>query len=144
MLKLVLDTNFIISALHKADSDPDLILSLVLDRDSKLATLYLSKDIYQEYEEVLFRNKFSYFSRAKVRNILEKIQETAVWVEPAVPVKVVKVDPADNKFLECALACEADFLITGNIKHFPLRKFRQTKIVSPGNFIELIGQGIIA
>ena len=115
-----------------------------MDRDSKLATLYLSKDIYQEYEEVLFRNKFSYFSRAKVRNILEKIQETAVWVEPAVPVKVVKVDPADNKFLECALACEADFLITGNIKHFPLRKFRQTKIVSPGNFIELIGQGIIA
>ncbi|OPX19070.1 MAG: putative toxin-antitoxin system toxin component, PIN family [Desulfobacca sp. 4484_104] len=144
MLKLALDTNIIISALHKADSDPDLILSLVLDRDSKLATLYLSKDIYQEYEEVLFRNKFSYFSRAKVRNILEKIQETAVWVEPAVPVKVVKVDPADNKFLECALACEADFLITGNIKHFPLRKFRQTKIVSPGNFIELIGQGIIA
>jgi len=144
MLKLALDTNIIISALHKADSDPDLILSLVLDRDSKLATLYLSKDIYQEYEEVLFQNKFSYFSRAKVRNILEKIQETAVWVEPAVPVKVVKVDPADNKFLECALACEADFLITGNIKHFPLRKFHQTKIVSPGNFIELIGQGIIA
>jgi len=32
-----------------------------------------------------------------------------------VQVNVVKVDPADNKFLECALACQADFLITGNI-----------------------------
>jgi predicted nucleic acid-binding protein len=63
-----------------------------------------------------------------------------MWVEPKVQVNVVKVDPADNKFLECALACQADFLITGNIRHFPFKEFHQTRVVNPGDFIELIGE----
>lgn len=140
MHKLVLDTNIIISALHRAESDPDIILSIVLDQEAKIALLYLSKDIYEEYKEVLSRDKFSYFNQARVKEVLRKIKQGAMWVEPKVQVNVVKVDPADNKFLECALACQADFLITGNIKHFPFKKFHQTKVVNPGDFLELIGE----
>jgi hypothetical protein len=140
MHKLVLDTNIIISALHRAESDPDIILSIVLDQEAKIALLYLSKDIFEEYKEVLFRDKFSYFNQARVKNVLRKIKQVAMWVEPKVQVNVVKVDPADNKFLECALACQADFLITGNIRHFPFKEFHQTRVVNPGDFLELIGE----
>ena len=45
-------------------------------------------------------------------------------------------DPDDNKFLECALEANADFLITGNKKHFPLKSFHRTRIVSPRDFID--------
>ncbi|MDD5641907.1 MAG: PIN domain-containing protein, partial [Syntrophales bacterium] len=68
------------------------------------------------------------------------LKKAAVWVDPKVPVNVVKMDPADNKFLECALACQADFLITGNTKHFSFKEFHQTKVVGPGEFLELIGE----
>ena len=50
MHKLVLDTNIIISALHRAESDPDIILSIVLDKEANIALLYLSKEIYDEYK----------------------------------------------------------------------------------------------
>ncbi len=139
MHKLVLDTNIVISALHRAESDPDIILSLVLDKEAKVAVLHLSKEIYDEYKEVLSRDKFSYFNQTRVKDILRKIKKAAVWVDPKVQVNVVKVDPADNKFLECALACQADFLITGNTKHFPFKDFHQTKVVNPREFLELIG-----
>ncbi|MBI5607038.1 MAG: PIN domain-containing protein [Deltaproteobacteria bacterium] len=44
-------------------------------------------------------------------------------------------DPDDNAFLECALESKADFLITGNIHHFPEKKFRNTSIVPPAEFV---------
>lgn len=138
MHKLILDTNIIISALHRAESDPDIILSMALDGELGIACICLSKEIFKEYKEVLSRDKFSYFNQSRVRDVLGKIKKAALWVEPKVQVNLVKVDPADNKFLECALACQADFLITGNTKHFPLKEFHQTKVVNPGKFLELI------
>ena len=140
MHKLVLDTNIIISALHRAESDPDIILSIVLDQEAQIALLYLSKEIYEEYKEVLSRDKFSYFNQARVKDVLRKIKKVAMWVEPKVQVNVVKVDPADNKFLECALACQADFLITGNSRHFSLQRVSPNKGCQSRGFLELIGE----
>lgn len=57
-------------------------------------------------------------------------------VEPKIRIAVITADPADNKFLECAQAAQADFLITGNTKHFPFKQFQDTRIVSPKEFIE--------
>jgi predicted nucleic acid-binding protein len=46
-------------------------------------------------------------------------------------------DESDNKFLELAETCNADYLITGNTKHFPMKEYKNTKIVSPKEFWEL-------
>jgi predicted nucleic acid-binding protein len=51
-------------------------------------------------------------------------------------------DPADNKFLECALESKADYLITGNIRHFPFKKFHDTQVITPKDFIDLLGEAI--
>jgi predicted nucleic acid-binding protein len=45
------------------------------------------------------------------------------------------VDPSDEKFIACALAAKADFLITGNTKHFP-QSFRSVAIVTPRTFCD--------
>jgi putative PIN family toxin of toxin-antitoxin system len=138
MLKIILDTNVVISALHKPDSNPEIILSAGLDNDAGICSLYLSDDIIREYREVLARDKFSYLGRDRVETFLMEIETRAVKVYPSVPVRAA-VDPGDDKFLECALEARADFFITGNTKHFPFKKFGQTQIVTPQNFLEIMG-----
>jgi predicted nucleic acid-binding protein len=54
----------------------------------------------------------------------------------------VAADPDDNIFLECADAAHADYLITGNLKHFP-RFWKETKIITPREFISLAAPHLI-
>jgi len=136
MLRVILDTNIVISALHKPDSDADIILNLALDEEAGLLQLCLSKAILTEYLEVLSRNKFKYFNRAKTQAMLGAIKRISFWVSPKVNIDLIKADPEDNKFLECALEARADFIITGNTRHFPFKKFKTTRIVTPREFIE--------
>jgi predicted nucleic acid-binding protein len=57
-------------------------------------------------------------------------------VKPSRRLKVTS-DPDDNIFLECAAAARADYLITGNLRHFP-RFWKQTKAVSSREFLDLV------
>ena len=132
MLKLVIDTNVVISALLKPESSPALIMSLVLRGN---CTLCLTEKIFAEYEEVSGRGKFKKLDHGSVREFLSTLRRRALWVVPKVQVDGITKDPDDNVFLECALESRADFLITGNIHHFPEKKFRHTAIVAPGEFV---------
>jgi predicted nucleic acid-binding protein len=51
-------------------------------------------------------------------------------------------DPDDNRFLECADAARADYLVTGNLRHFP-RFWKKTKIITPREFIGLVAPHLI-
>jgi putative PIN family toxin of toxin-antitoxin system len=139
MPKVVLDTNVIISAFLKAESNPALILALGLEGS---LTFCLSETIWQEYRGVLRRKKFQGLDRESTERLLSVIKQQALWVSPRIPVNILSRDPADNKFLECALESQADYLITGNIRHFPLKKFHGTRIISPRDFIDLIGKAV--
>ena len=140
MIRVIADTNVIVSALLKTESDPALIVSLVLGRHIGLC---LSDEIYREYREVLARDKFKQLDQESVKRFLQEIKLCAAWVKPKISLNAIKSDPDDNKFLECALAAEADFLITGNTKHFPFRKFESFLIVSPREFIDLVASALV-
>ena len=137
MLKVVIDTNVLVSALLKPDSVPELILSLILEGEMVLC---LSEPIATEYEEVLAREKFKKLDRQKVKALLSRLKSQARWVSPTVRLQAAKRDPEDNKFLECAE--EADFFITGNIKHFPPGKFKGTIILPPAQFLSVIAKAL--
>ncbi|MGA2404062.1 MAG: putative toxin-antitoxin system toxin component, PIN family [Syntrophobacteraceae bacterium] len=91
-----------------------------------------------EYEEVLRREKFKKLDHRKVRDLLVRLKSQAQWVLPKIRLRVTKADPEDNKFLECAQEAEADFLITGNVKHFPPGKFKGTIILNPAQFLSVM------
>ncbi len=75
--------------------------------------------------------------RISLRNpLLQLLQNQAHVVKPSRRLKVTS-DPDDNIFLECADAARADYLITGNLRHFP-RFWKQTKIVSSREFLDLV------
>ena len=140
MVKLVVDTNLVVSALLKPQSNPALIISLILRGDCLLC---LTDHIITEYVEVLAREKFQRLDRAKVTELLSKLKKLALWVAPKVSLDEMVQDPADNAFLECAVEAKAKFFITGNIHHFPFKKYRQALIVTPAEFMaHIIKRGL--
>jgi predicted nucleic acid-binding protein len=54
----------------------------------------------------------------------------------------VTIDPADNIFIECADAARADYLITGNVRHFP-KFWKSTKIITSREFLNIIGPHLL-
>lgn len=98
----------------------------------------LSKEIFTEYEEVLAREKFRRLEEARVKKLLSIFKRRALWVVPEVSINDVAKEPADNTFLECALEAKADFLISGNIHHFPAKQFHHTHIVTPVEFLSFV------
>jgi len=126
----VYDTNIIISGTLIPDSIPASLLALALQG---AVQLYLSPAILTEYREVLLRPKFG-FQPDTVRHFLNELQKTSVMVCPTETI-TVSPDEADNRFLECAITAKANFLVTGNTKHFPERKYRDIRIVTPADFV---------
>jgi putative PIN family toxin of toxin-antitoxin system len=112
--RVVLDTNVVVSAHLNPDGLERLVLRLGLSARLRLC---LSRDIFAEYEGVLRREKFG-IDTAKVNESLRLIRSAATFVNPKRKLSVSS-DPGDNKFLECAEAAGADYLVTGNKRHFP-------------------------
>jgi uncharacterized protein len=98
----------------------------------------LSEAIFKEYYEVLRRKSLG-LSVDKINSALKFIIELALMVFPTEKFNL-SPDPDDNKFLECAAAGKANFLVTGNKKHFPLPEFQGTKIIYPSEFLAILQQ----
>ncbi len=114
MIRVVLDTNIIVSALLQPLGAPARLFALVLSDSIQLC---VSGGVYAEYEEVLRRPRLRR-SENVITGALGAIREKGLWVRPSERVNACS-DPDDNMFLECAQAARADYLATGNLKHFP-------------------------
>jgi putative PIN family toxin of toxin-antitoxin system len=131
-LRLVIDTNIVVSAALKPDGLQRTVLVLAM---TKPARLYVTKTILTEYREVLARREFK-IRRGLRRQLLQLISNHSQLVHPARALQVAK-DPDDNKFLECADAARADYLITGNQRHFP-KFWKKTKVITSREFISIV------
>ena len=114
-MKVVLDTNVIVSAFLSPAGKSAVILKLVLNRDMEICC---NTAILAEYEEVLCRSKFAgKIHRQAVMRFFEIIREIACRVDA--PVSQIELpDESDRKFYDSAMAANA-ILITGNKKHYP-------------------------
>jgi uncharacterized protein len=128
---IVADTNVIVSAIIKPFSDSSQILNMILS--GKLKLVYDNR-IITEYEEVLKRDKFGFDSK-HIDSIIIQIKAEGVPANP-VPVNENLPDSDDLPFLEVAISGGADFIVTGNKKHFPKPAYKNIKIVSPSEFLE--------
>ena len=131
MLKVVYDTNVVVSGLLSSRGIPALLLDLVFN---KRVSLILSEEIFDEYVEVLGRPKFNLPKRQR-DSVLRQLRNLANWVKPDQRISVAQ-DPDDNIILECAVAGRANYLVTGNLHHFP-KSIRQISIVNPRQFLDI-------
>jgi putative PIN family toxin of toxin-antitoxin system len=124
---IVLDTNVLVSSLWTPAGNASAIVDLIPQK--KIIPLYNSA-IMDEYQDVLFRPKFS-FPGNDVNRLIEMLTRRGLSVE-ADTSTIPFVDEADRKFYCLAKTYNA-FLVTGNTKHFP----QESLIVTPRDFLKL-------
>lgn len=132
-MRIVLDTNVLISALAFPGSKPDQILYRIRRGETEL---FISPFILSELDRVL-REKFRFTKKeADVR--VNAIRAIAHVITPTERITVVTANDDDNRILECVAAAQAEFLVTGDEEHLlPLGSYRGTKIVTPAQFLDL-------
>jgi len=135
MQKLIVDTNVLVSALIQRSYPYLIIQQLFIDEEIELC---LSAELMKENYAVLGRKKFAkypdFVSAAMI--VLADIEKNATVYVPKAKLQIL-TDPDDDKLLELAHECKADFLITGNTNHFTMNHYRKTKIVSPKEFWDI-------
>jgi len=136
-LRLVIDTNILVSAALKPDGLQRTVLLLAI---TKPARLYVTDAILTEYREVLARPELRIRKGLRLQ-LLQLIKNHAQVVKPTRPLQVAK-DSGDDKFLECADAARADYLVTGNQRHFP-KFWKKTKVITSREFIGIVAPHLI-
>ncbi len=134
---VVIDTNVLVSGLlGRNSSSPTVgILNHLLTNKDVITPLYC-EEIYQEYENVLYREKFN-FKREEVEEVLQRIKDIGISSQRILS-KNYFPDPKDVVFYEVALSKEDSFLVTGNIKHFPKVDF----VVTPAEMMAIIEEDL--
>lgn len=132
-MKVIIDTNVVVSAAFK-DRDPEkIILFIVTHHDFDWI---ISSSILEEYESVLARKKFKL-----PKDILQAWSQVFRSIPTLVEVDTCLSFPRDQKdakFLECAMAINADFLITGDTDFSGIKQLGRTKILSVSQFKRLV------
>jgi len=125
MLRVVLDTNVVVSALLSPNGNPAKILDLVTD---KKLNIYYSSEILSEYIDVLNRPHFNFNDKNR-SDFIQNIQKFGILVTP--PLSDIPLPDEDDRcFYDIANFYEA-ILVTGNMKHYPVKSF----IVTPTEFL---------
>ena len=129
----VFDTNVLVSSLLTKNPDAATARVIYEIASQRIIPIY-SKDIFDEYDEVLHRDKFP-FGEEKIEGILEVIRQFGIQVEPT-STGIELPDEKDVVFYEVVMEKRKDdaYLITGNKKHFPERYYK----VNPTDMMEII------
>ena len=128
----VIDTNVLVSAMLKWNSVPGNVMELVFD--GPIIPVYNS-EILKEYREVLSRPKF-HFTKDIVDTVVDNIESRGIPVE-AKELDTILPDPKDRVFYEVVFEkrkTEDAYLVTGNLKHFPVETF----IVTPREMLDIV------
>ena len=137
-MKVVIDTNVVVSSAISSDGNPALIFEmLILEKIKNYTTL----DIIEEVREVLQRPRIAKrLNRFQQEFILRAFEEFSERIEPAVEFSEIIEDPDDNKFLECAFSASAEYIISGDEHLLKRKEFRGIEIVSPAEFVQLMNK----
>ena len=137
LLKLVLDTNAIVSAFFWEGNEAELLRKI----EQGKADLYITSEILEEVEEVIKRPKFNEVmmkSNLMPDQIMQKIVSLShLVIAPKSNIKVCR-DEKDNKFLECAESAKADYLISGDDDLLSLKEYNGIPIIRTWKILQLL------
>ena len=132
MIRVVLDTNTLISALLFSGTASRLVPLW----QSRRITVLVSKEILQEYLRVLAYPKFQLGDHEIRALVEEELLPFAETIRVRRRLAVVRRDPEDDKFLECAVAGRAEYLMTGDRDLREFGSYRGITILTVGEFLE--------
>lgn len=131
-MKIVLDTNVLVSAVILRNSKP---FQLLKSGELGKVRIVLSPQVIEEFGEVLAEPKIG-FTKREINAAIQKISSFSRIVNPGITLKVVEEDPGDNKILECAAASRAKYIVTGDKHLLRLGRYKGIKIVTVTEMLE--------
>jgi putative PIN family toxin of toxin-antitoxin system len=132
-MKIVLDANIFVSSFFWG-GNPRLVLERVI---KGIDDLFITKEILDEIESVLGRPKF-HADKEKIAYFINSIEETGNKIVPKSRMKNGSRDKTDNKYIECGIAANVDYIISGDI-HLPeIKEYENIKILTAKNYLERI------
>lgn len=143
-MKIVLDTNLLISSILTPEGKPATILSGIL---AGTFTLVISPDIIEEVKRVLQYPKLAKLLKKKgvypekIGALLHKLTIIGIMTPGNLTLSVLQTDPTDNMILACAIEGEADFIISGDHHLTQLKAYQGIRIIDPATFLAICGQG---
>jgi putative PIN family toxin of toxin-antitoxin system len=135
IFRVVIDTNHIISAILSNRGASAKLIDW-MTRDEDYFQLLLSETIWREYTTVA-EWLVPPSRHIEKDRVMQTLRFQAEWIVPDISLDVCK-DSNDNRFLECAVAGNADFLVTKNIRHFPYKIYENIKIVRIKKFLDTL------
>jgi putative PIN family toxin of toxin-antitoxin system len=133
VIRFVLDTNVLVSALRNPTGNEARIILLVR---SGMASPCVSAEILHEYEGVLTRPKFRY-PETTVTELLTLIRDRGELFQSSAS-SHEGPDPGDFIFMRCAVTAQADYLVTGNMRHFPDPFYGSARVVNARGLLERV------
>ncbi|MEK6932890.1 MAG: putative toxin-antitoxin system toxin component, PIN family [Nanoarchaeota archaeon] len=130
-MKVVLDTNIFISGIFWK-GNPNKIINLWKE-DSLI--LFTSKEIIDEFIEVMEDFKIK-MPPSIINEWVDLIIKKSILVQPKEKFNLIKDDPSDNKFLECAYKGKVNYIISKDKHLLKLKQFKNIKIVTPEEFLK--------
>jgi len=133
-MRVVLDTNVLLVSISRRSLHHPIFQAF----EEKIYELLITTDILLEYEEVIGEE----MSASLATKVVKGIQEAAnVWhIHKYYFRDLITIDPDDNKFVDCAIAGIADFIVTDD-RHFKVLKkipFPKVKVISADDFVEIL------
>lgn len=132
-MKVVIDTNVLISSFQNPHGNPKNIVDMW---KKGYFMLCITEDIVFEYVEVLNRLNIP-IKKIKELTSLFKERANVEFLLTTEKIEVIEDDPQDNKFIECAVAANAQYIISGDKHLKALGKYGNIKILSPTEFLNL-------
>jgi putative PIN family toxin of toxin-antitoxin system len=132
-MKVVIDTNIFVSSLFNAGGMPRKVIDLWKTGEM---TLCVTKEILEEYINVLKR--FNFIEKRDLKELLDLFSKrmNIIFIVSTPHLSIIKNDPGDDKFIECAVSADAQYIISGDKHLKALKTYKNIKIISPVEFLE--------
>ena len=137
-MRVVLDVNVLVSAIISPHGSPGKILNL-WEKDQ--FDLILSPAILDELERVIhypkIQGKYT-LPEEQVKQFIDLISSQSIIVDPSMKINLVRGDPPDNRFLECAREGGATYIVTGDNDLLDLKEYEGIEILLPSVFLAIL------
>ena len=140
MIRVVLDANVLVSGVIASSSPPAEILDAW--RQERFQPV-VSPAIVEEIDRVLRYPRVARYHKwrePQIVTFLEDLSHLAVLTHGKLNLSVIDADPSDNRYIECAVEGEAQYIVSGDQHLLELTEYQDIRIVSPRAFIELLKQ----
>jgi uncharacterized protein len=138
MIRAVLDANVLVSAILNAQSTPGRVFDAWRAEQFQLL---MSRAILEEIERVLHYSKIlkrHQWSPAQVQRFLALLADIAILTPGELELSIIADDPADNRYLECAVEGNVGYIVSGDHNLLDLGSYQGIQIVTPRQFLDVL------